>query len=150
MEGRQPKAKHEKKNLHCYCPFMLIPATPWLPDFEYIGLQEPISSQVQWSGMGYELYCLWTSMKISDLTGEWITVLVFSVICVRHQVQAIPQEDLPKTLGEFSSEVSQYVCSDRIKGLFRMTSWGVWSNLLLQTGSASRTDQVAQDFRVTE
>lgn len=54
-------------------------------------------------------------MKISDLTGEWITVLPFSVICVRHQVQAIPQEDLLKTLGESSSEVSQHVCSNRIK-----------------------------------
>lgn len=64
-------------------------------------------------------------MKVSDLTGEWITVLPFSVICVRHQAQAITQEDLAKTLGESSSEVSQHVCSDRIKGLFRMTSQGV-------------------------
>lgn len=52
-----------------------------------------------------------------------VNVLLFSVISVRHQVQAITQEDLPKTLGESSSEVSQHVCSDRIKG-FRMTSWG--------------------------
>lgn len=54
-----PKEKHEK-TLHGDCSFMLVPAPPWLPGLEYVGLQEPIISQnsLKWNG-------IWTLMPLN-------------------------------------------------------------------------------------